>query len=114
MALSPCSRIRSRVPGPLALTRSLIARPVVLLQVRNPWPVERNDSTAAVVFCNEEGGGRSAGGRWKLLPTARTRRKGLRYEALGEVTKKQASDALAQRLAAAGSGKAPTRSRMTF
>jgi integrase len=42
------------------------------------------------------------------------RRKSLRYEALGEVTKKQASDTLAQRLAAAGSGKAPTRSRMTF
>ena len=54
--------------------------------------------------------------RWREMEIAPDgkRRKSLRYEALGEVTKKQASDALAQRLAAAGSGKAPTRSRMTF
>ena len=38
----------------------------------------------------------------------------LRYEALGEVTRKLASDTLAQKLAAAGNGKAPTRSRVTF
>jgi integrase len=44
-----------------------------------------------------------------------TRKKVLRYEALGEVTRKQASDTLSQRISAAGSdGRAPTRSRVTF
>jgi integrase len=38
----------------------------------------------------------------------------LRYEALGEVTRKQACEILNQRITAAGNGKAPTRSRVTF
>jgi integrase len=54
--------------------------------------------------------------RWREIEIAPdgTRKKVLRYEALGEVTKKQASDTLAQKLAAAGNGRAPTRSRVTF
>ena len=54
--------------------------------------------------------------RWREIEIAPdgTRKKVLRYEALGEVTRKQASDTLAQKLAAAGNGKAPTRSRVTF
>ena len=54
--------------------------------------------------------------RWRELEIAPdgTRKKVLRYEALGEVTRKQASDMLSQRITAAGNGKAPTRSRVTF
>ena len=54
--------------------------------------------------------------RWRELEIAPdgTRKKVLRYEALGEVTRKQASDTLNQRIAAAGHSKAPTRSRVTF
>jgi aminoglycoside/choline kinase family phosphotransferase len=43
-----------------------------------------------------------------------TRRKAQRYETLGEVTRKQASDTLAQRLAAGGNSSQPTRSRVVF
>ena len=54
--------------------------------------------------------------RWREIEIAPdgTRRKVLRYEALGEVTRKQASDILRQRITAVGNGKAPTRSRVTF
>jgi integrase len=38
----------------------------------------------------------------------------LRYETLGEVTRKQASDTLANRIAASGNRKTPTRSRVPF
>ena len=54
--------------------------------------------------------------RWReieITPDG-TRKKVLRYEALGEVTKKHASDTLAQKVVAAGNGKTPTRSRVTF
>jgi integrase len=43
-----------------------------------------------------------------------TRRKVLRYEALGNVTRKQASETLAQRMAAGENGGTPTRSRVAF
>jgi integrase len=43
-----------------------------------------------------------------------TRRRTQRYEALGEVTRKQASDTLAQRMAAGGKSGQPTRSRVVF
>ena len=43
-----------------------------------------------------------------------TRRKVQRYEALGEVTRKQASDTLAQRMATGDNGSKPTRSRVVF
>jgi integrase len=54
--------------------------------------------------------------RWREIEIAPdgTRKKILRYEALGEVTRKQASDTLGQRVSAAGSSKTPTRSRVTF
>ena len=54
--------------------------------------------------------------RWREMEIAPdgTRKKVLRYEALGEVTRKQATDTLALRMTAAGNGKAPTRSRVTF
>jgi integrase len=54
--------------------------------------------------------------RWREIEIAPdgTRKKVLQYEALGEVTRKQATDTLNQRIAAAGSDKAPTRSRVTF
>lgn len=54
--------------------------------------------------------------RWREMEIAPdgTRRKALRYEALGEVTRKQASDTLAQRVAAAGNGSTLTRSRVAF
>ena len=54
--------------------------------------------------------------RWRELEIAPdgTRRKVLRYEALGEVSRKQASDTLNQRMSAAGNGKAAIRSRITF
>src|SRR4029079_7311718 len=35
------------------------------------WLDKNDDSTAAGVCSNEEGGGRFAGGRWRSLPTAR-------------------------------------------
>ncbi len=53
--------------------------------------------------------------RWRELeiaPDGSTRR-ALRYETLGEVSRRDASEALARRLAAAG-GKHPTRSQVTF
>jgi hypothetical protein len=43
-----------------------------------------------------------------------TRRKIQRYEALGKVTRKQASDELAQRMAAGSNPTKPARSRMAF
>ena len=43
-----------------------------------------------------------------------TIRRVLRYEALGAIPRREAGDILAQRLAAAGNSKAPTRSRVTF
>jgi integrase len=43
-----------------------------------------------------------------------TQRKALRYEALGEVTRKRASDTLAQRMAANAHGSQPTRSQVVF
>ena len=43
-----------------------------------------------------------------------TIRRALRYEALGAIPRGEAGDILAQRLAAAGNSKAPTRSRVTF
>jgi integrase len=54
--------------------------------------------------------------RWRETEIAPdgTRRRALRYEALGEVTRKRASEILNQRLTAAGHSKAPTRSRVTF
>jgi integrase len=54
--------------------------------------------------------------RWRETEIAPdgTRRKALRYEALGEVSRKQAADTLNQRISAAGNGKAATRSRVTF
>jgi len=54
--------------------------------------------------------------RWRELEIAPdgTRQKVQRYEALGEVTRKQASDTLAQRMAAGGNGNKPTRSRVLF
>ena len=54
--------------------------------------------------------------RWREMEIAPdgTRKKVLRYESLGEVTRKQAADTLAQRITAAGNGKATTRSRVTF
>jgi integrase len=54
--------------------------------------------------------------RWRETEIAPdgTRRKILRYEALGDVTKKQASDTLAQKLAAASNRAGPMRSRVTF
>jgi integrase len=54
--------------------------------------------------------------RWRETEIAPdgTRRRALRYEALGEVTRKHASEILNQRLTAAGHSKAPTRSRVTF
>jgi integrase len=54
--------------------------------------------------------------RWRELEIAPdgTRRKVLRYEALGDVSRKRASDTLNQRMSAAGNGKAAIRSRVTF
>ena len=54
--------------------------------------------------------------RWRELEIAPdgTRRKVLRYEALGEVSRKQATDTLQQRMSAAGSSKPAIRSRVTF
>ena len=54
--------------------------------------------------------------RWRETEIAPdgTRKKVLRYEALGEVTRKVASDTLSQKLAAAGDRTGPMRSRVTF
>ena len=54
--------------------------------------------------------------RWRETEIAPdgTRKKVLRYEALGEVTRKIASDTLAQKLAAVNTRAAPMRSRVTF
>jgi integrase len=54
--------------------------------------------------------------RWRETEIAPdgTKRKVLRYEALGEVAKKAAATALAQKVAANGSGQGATRSRVTF
>lgn len=54
--------------------------------------------------------------RWREMEIAPdgTKRRIQRYEALGEVTRKQASDTLAQRLAAGGNSSQPTRSRVAF
>ena len=53
--------------------------------------------------------------RWREMEIAPdgTRRRVLRYEALGTMSRREASDILKQRLAASGS-RAPTRSRVTF
>lgn len=54
--------------------------------------------------------------RWreKEIAPDGTIRRALRYEALGPVSRKEAADLLSQRLAAAGSGDAPVRSRVAF
>lgn len=54
--------------------------------------------------------------RWREMEIAPdgTRRKVQRYEALSEVTRKQASDTLAQRMAASGDGHTSMRSRVVF
>src|SRR4051812_21636898 len=54
--------------------------------------------------------------RWREIEIAPdgTRKRVLRYEALREVTRKQATDTLNQRMTAAGRGKMPMRSRVTF
>ena len=54
--------------------------------------------------------------RWRELEIAPdgTIRRMLRYEALGRITRAEAGEILAQRVAAAGNAKAPTRSRVTF
>ena len=54
--------------------------------------------------------------RWRELEIAPdgTQQKVLRYESLGEVTRKEASTALAQRVAAGGNSNKPTRSRVLF
>jgi integrase len=54
--------------------------------------------------------------RWRemeIAPDGRTKR-ALRYEALGQISRGEAAEILAQRMAAAGNGKTPTRSRVTF
>ena len=53
--------------------------------------------------------------RWREMEIAPdgTRRRAQRYETLGEVTRKQASDTLAQRMANAN-GSQPTRSQVVF
>ena len=54
--------------------------------------------------------------RWRELEIAPdgTVQKRLRYEALGDVTRSQAAEMLADRLAASDHGKTPTRSRVAF
>ena len=54
--------------------------------------------------------------RWREIEIAPdgTRKKVLRYEGLGDVPRKQALDTLSQRMAAAGTGKVPVRSRIPF
>jgi hypothetical protein len=54
--------------------------------------------------------------RWREIEIAPdgTKQKVLRYEALGEVSRKQATNTLAERMSAARTGKAATRPRVTF
>ena len=54
--------------------------------------------------------------RWRELEIAPdgTVQKRLRYEALGDVTRKEAAATLAERLGASNQGKTPTRSRVAF
>lgn len=54
--------------------------------------------------------------RWreKEIAPDGTARRALRYETLGPMSRKDAADILAQRLAAAGSSRAPVRSRVAF
>ena len=54
--------------------------------------------------------------RWREIEIAPdgSRKKVLRYEALGDVTRKIGSDTLAQKLLAAGERTTPMRSRVTF
>ena len=54
--------------------------------------------------------------RWREIEIAPDgkRKKVLRYEALGDVTRKSASDTLARKLVAAGEDTTPMRSRITF
>lgn len=54
--------------------------------------------------------------RWREVEIAPdgTIRRALRYEALGSISRGEASEILTQRVAAAGNGKAPTRSRVMF
>ena len=54
--------------------------------------------------------------RWRETEIAPdgTRNKVLRYEAVGEVTRKHATEILTQRITAAGNSRAPSRSRVTF
>ena len=60
--------------------------------------LERNGSTEAVVFSKR---GKGWAIRWRELEIAPdgTRRRVLRYEALGEISRGEASDILAQKLA---------------
>ena len=54
--------------------------------------------------------------RWRELEIAPdgTTKRVLRYERLGPISRRQASEVLAQKMAAASGNKAPTRSRVTF
>src|SRR5687767_1125244 len=54
--------------------------------------------------------------RWRELEIAPdgTTRRALRYERLGPMSRREASQILAQKMAAASGNKAPTRSRVTF
>jgi integrase len=54
--------------------------------------------------------------RWREMEIAPdgTTRRALRYETLGPISRKEAGNVLAQRLAAAGTGNAPVRSRVAF
>lgn len=54
--------------------------------------------------------------RWREMEIAPdgTTRRALRYELLGDVSRKEAADSLAQRVATAGSGRGPIRSRVAF
>jgi integrase len=60
--------------------------------------------------------GKGSAIRWRETEIAPdgTRRKMLRYEALGEVARKRASEILSQRISAARNGRTTTRSRVTF
>ena len=77
-------------------------------------PCRLNDENSRAKFQNVRGD--SSAIRWREIEIAPdgTRRKVLRYEALGEVTRKQASEILSQRMTAVGNGKAPRRSSVTF
>ena len=76
--------------------------------------LNESDSTEADVFSNEEGGGRFAGGSWRLLPTAQSTGV-LRYENLGhDVPRARRRRSWLAKVGEAGNSKAPTRSRVTF